>query len=300
MAITGDVGAGKSTLAGIWASLGANVINADEIAKSQWSKPETLAAAVGRWGEGVVKDGAADFSAIARRAFGDEEEYRFMNSLIHPGAKADIRRLSASLRGLVVQEIPLLFETGGGHDWADYIVYVAASGDVKASRNAGRGWDESEVSRRERFMMDSGEKKKKSDLVLCNNGDMESWEGTARDLGLKLMAMSSVCEISTCCGSLEDAEKISSLLVEKHLAACVNISEVKSRYFWKGKVCWDSEWHLSCKTTELALKGAMALIRANHPYELPAITAAELFRSDYRTLEWIAVCCGGFSKGCAE
>jgi dephospho-CoA kinase len=289
--VTGDVGAGKSTLVKIWDSLGATVISADMTAKSQWSKPEVMSEAVARWGSEVSKGGAADFSAIARRAFENEEEYRFMNSLIHPGTAADIRRVSASLRGLVVIEIPLFFEAGGLGDLADYIVYVSAPRNIRAQRNAARGWDEDEIARRERFMMEAEEKKKKSNLVLSNDGDAKRWETVSRERGEKLMAMASAYELVTCCATFEDAREISSMLVEGHLVACVNISEVKSCYFWKDRVWNEPEWQMSCKTTARCLKAAMECIREHHAYELPAITATELSRSDPQTLEWIAESC---------
>jgi dephospho-CoA kinase len=290
-AVTGDVGAGKSTLVRIWASLGANVIDADSAAKAQWSKPDVLSRAVARWGASVSKDGAADFAEIARKAFASEEDYRFMNSLIHPGTRADIRRKAASFRGLVVLEIPLLFEAGG-FGWIDYVVYVSAPDDLRGQRNAARGWDGAEIARRERFMESPDEKKAKSDLVLVNGGDIEIWEAAAREHGERLMAMATACELTTCCGSLEDARRIASILVQQHLAACVNISEVRSCYFWDGRICDEPEWRLSCKTTERALVPAMECVRANHPYELPAMTSAELSRSDIRTLSWIAESCG--------
>jgi dephospho-CoA kinase len=297
-AVTGDVGAGKSTLVKTLASLGANVIDADEIAKSQWAKPEVIGPAAERWGSGVFnEDGTADFRAIAGFGFADEGEYRFMNSLVHPGANADIRRVFASLRGLAVLEIPLLFEGGRQRDLADYIIYVSAPERLRVERNSARGWDAGEIARRERFMKSGDEKKKMSDIVLVNDGDEESWARASKELGLKLLDMSSVHEVSTCCGSRADAERIAAVLVERHLAACFNIHEAGSCYFWKGKIFREDEWALSCKTTERALGAAIACIRDNHTYELPAVTAVELSRSDPATLEWIAESCEGFQKG---
>ncbi|MDR1019585.1 MAG: dephospho-CoA kinase [Synergistaceae bacterium] len=291
VAVTGDVGAGKSHLVNIWASLGAGVIDADSAAKSQWSKPEVLERAVGRWGDGILRDGTADFREISRRAFSDEEEYRFMNSLIHPGTVADICRAAASLRGLVVLEIPLLFESGA-FDWADYIVYVSAPDAQRILRNAARGWGAEEIARRECFMARRDEKMAKSNAVLANDGDIDRWEAASRELGMKLMAMATVHEFSVCCATREDAQRLAALLVENRLAACVNIWAVESRYLWKGGIHDEPEWHMSCKATARSLRPAMECVRANHPYELPAITAVELSRSDPATLEWIVDCCG--------
>jgi dephospho-CoA kinase len=292
VAVTGDVGSGKSHLVKIWAELGAGIIDADSAAKSQWSKPEVLDRAVARWGDGILRDGSADFREIACRAFCDEDEYRFMNSLIHPGTRADICRASASLRGLVVLEIPLLFESGA-LGWVDYVVYVSAPSEQRTQRNAARGWGPEEIARRERFMANGDEKKRQSNLVLSNDGDINRWEAVSRDLGTKLMAMATVHEFSVCCATREDAQAIASLLVHKRLAACVNIWAAWSCYSWKGEVHDEQEWHMSCKTTARSLQPAIECVRANHPYELPAITAVELSRSDPATLEWIVDCCEG-------
>ncbi|GHV55869.1 dephospho-CoA kinase [Synergistales bacterium] len=288
-AVTGDVGAGKSTLSRVMGSVGANVISADDIAKSQWAKPDILARAAARWGSRVLRDGRADFAVVAGIAFSDgadDSELRFMNSLIHPGTRADIKRAVSSMRGLVVIEIPLLFESGG-YEWIDYIIYASASANLRASRNAVRGWDANELSRRERFMMSSDEKISLSDIVLTNDGDMALWEEGARVLGGKLMEMAGVYELRTHCGSLENAEEIARALLEAKLVVCANMTEAASCYRWKGNLYGDNEWEMSCKTTERNLKEAMKRIRELHTYELPAITAAELAGSDWRTLEWV-------------
>jgi periplasmic divalent cation tolerance protein len=176
----------------------------------------------------------------------------------------------------------------------DYVVYVGAAEAARAvrtERDAARGWGMDEIARRERFMAERGGKMKKSDIVLENDGDIEKWERAAREFGGRLLAMSSVCEFSTCCASLDDAERIASILVEGHLAAGVNISEVKSCFYWKGAVSRMPEWRMTCTTTGSALRSALECIRENHPYELPAITAAELSRSDPETLMWVVDSC---------
>jgi dephospho-CoA kinase len=289
-AVTGDVGAGKSTLLGIWASLGATVISADQVAKSQWSKHGVLDTAVRRWGSAVDRDGAADYAAIARMAFADAEECRFMNALIHPGTMADIRRMVSSSRGLVVVEIPLLFETGD-RDWADYIIYVTAPEDARISRNAERGWDAGEIARRERFMIDPAEKKKMSDVTLVNDGNLESWERSSLVFCERLMAMATAHELSVACPSPDAAKRIASLLVERRLAASAHVTGTDSRYRWRSEVRETREWLLTCITTARSLRAAMDCIRTNHPYELPAITVKELARSDPATLAWIAESC---------
>ena len=290
-ALTGDVGAGKSTMSRIWRDMGANVVGADEVAKEQWMRPEVARIASDRWGDDIYRpDGRPNYAKIAERAFSNEAEHRFTNELIHPRTRVEITRRVNALRGWIVAEIPLFFEAGG-HDWVDHIVFVTAARAARAARNAARNWDEREILRREKNLLSSGEKQKKSDLVLSNDGDLAAWGRRARELGAHFLRVAGVCELQTCCGSFEEAQKIASLLVKKRLAACVNIGEVKSIYRWQGKTEADAEWSLTCKTTQSARREAIACIKVNHPYDLPAITATELCHADYATLAWVAENC---------
>lgn len=69
------------------------------------------------------------------------------------------------------------------------------------------------------------------------------------------------------------AEKLAFLLIEHKLAACVNIlPEIKSVYFWEGKLTRDKEVKLMIKTTDEVAEKAVPFIKANHPYSVPEIT----------------------------
>ncbi len=288
--LTGDVGAGKSTLADVWQGQGAHIVNADRIAKEQWKKEDIVEAALQRWGDSIMTDGAVDYKKVAGMAFADRAEYDFLRSLIHPGTIADMQKEAALLRGWVVVEVPLLFETGVP-DWVDYVVYVSADPVLRARRNGSRGWDEAEIERRESFMMKSVEKVALSDLELINDGDLSLWIETAREWGTLFAKMAGVIEMTTQCPTEECAKTLARKLIERRLAACVNIGRIKSVFSWGGKVCLEAEWSLLCKTTRSLRKEVIRCIKANHPYELPAITATESDGSDPATLEWIVRSC---------
>jgi periplasmic divalent cation tolerance protein len=73
------------------------------------------------------------------------------------------------------------------------------------------------------------------------------------------------------------AEKIATLLVERRVAACVNmIPGVRSVYFWQGEIVHDSEIKLFIKTSSSHAEQAQQLIRENHPYTVPEITTLGL------------------------
>lgn len=105
--LTGDVGAGKSTVSSVWASLGAHVVSADTIVAALWKRNEMVELAAGRWGERILRPGMAlDHSAISRIVFGDEKEYRWVCETIHPLVREEMERVVESLDGWIVAEIP--------------------------------------------------------------------------------------------------------------------------------------------------------------------------------------------------
>ena len=75
----------------------------------------------------------------------------------------------------------------------------------------------------------------------------------------------------------EAARPMAKLLVEKRLAACVNIvPKIESVYWWEGKVNEDIEALLICKTTEMKLDALMTWVNDTHSYDLPEVIAVKL------------------------
>lgn len=87
---------------------------------------------------------------------------------------------------------------------------------------------------------------------------------------------------------LEKATEIARLLVERELAACVNlVPQVRSIYRWKGEVCDDREVLMIIKTREELFEPLMEEVRRVHHYELPEVISWRIEKgfSDY--LQWI-------------
>ncbi len=86
----------------------------------------------------------------------------------------------------------------------------------------------------------------------------------------------------------ESAEKLAAVLIERRLAACVNIlSPCSSLYRWQGEVQHDEEHPLLIKTAADRYAELEASIRANHPYELPEIIAVSLTHGLAAYLQWV-------------
>ena len=85
------------------------------------------------------------------------------------------------------------------------------------------------------------------------------------------------------------AERLAGLLVEKRLAACVNIlAPCRSVYRWQGAVRHDEEHPLLIKTTAERYPALEQALRAGHPYELPEIIAVPIERGLPAYLQWVA------------
>ncbi|NLL35912.1 MAG: dephospho-CoA kinase, partial [Fretibacterium sp.] len=122
LAVTGEIGAGKSTVARLFEELGALLLNADSIVAELWKSEELVALAVARWGPGIL-DGKGHVlsSHVAERLFSTKSEYEWGCSVIHPRVKREMCRLVEASDRWVVAEIPMLFEAGVP-DWVTEIV----------------------------------------------------------------------------------------------------------------------------------------------------------------------------------
>jgi periplasmic divalent cation tolerance protein len=85
------------------------------------------------------------------------------------------------------------------------------------------------------------------------------------------------------------AEKLADMLVERRLAACVNIlAPCRSVYRWKAVLQHDEEHPLLIKTSAARYAALEQAIRAGHPYELPEIIAVPIERGLPAYLDWVA------------
>jgi len=85
------------------------------------------------------------------------------------------------------------------------------------------------------------------------------------------------------------AERLADLVVEKNLAACVNIlAPCRSVYRWQGAVQHDEEHPMLIKTTTERYGALEQVLRSGHPYELPEIIAVPIERGLPAYLDWVA------------
>lgn len=224
LGVTGDVGAGKSTITEIFRQCGASVVSADAVTHEKWRDPAILDNAVRRWGEGVLlPDGRINAPRVASIVFSDMAEYRWLCRMLHPVVREEMGRRISRFSGWVVAEIPLLFENGVP-EWIDETLYISASEVQRVERNSSRGWDGSELRRRESFLLSSENKKKMADLVLNNDIPLEDQRMRLKGLSERYRKIAMICRIQVQLFSKEIAAQFASMLLEKELACEIDIN----------------------------------------------------------------------------
>ena len=95
--------------------------------------------------------------------------------------------------------------------------------------------------------------------------------------------------VLTTASSEDEAKKLAHALVERRLAACVNIvPQITSVYRWQDKVENASEWLLLIKTTHSAFPQVRDAIHELHSYEVPECVLLEIAEGSSQYLAWIA------------
>lgn len=197
--LTGGIGSGKSTVAGMLEKLGATLIDVDAIVRElqQPGAPllEEIAAAFGP--EVIDAHGALDREALGAIVFRDPEARQTLNRIVHPklGAEVAPRLARARQAGvpLVVLDIPLLFEgrrAGSGGASAmhfDFTVVVWVPREIQIERQLLReDYDRDEAERRIDAQMPLDEKLALADLVIDNSASLADTERQVRELYARL------------------------------------------------------------------------------------------------------------------
>jgi periplasmic divalent cation tolerance protein len=100
--------------------------------------------------------------------------------------------------------------------------------------------------------------------------------------------VSGVFQIASTIDSREAAQSLADALVERRLAACVQIAgPISSTYRWEGELRHDDEFLLLCKVPEERLREAIAAIEELHSYDVPEVLAFEVDAGSPSYLDWV-------------
>jgi len=176
--LTGGIGSGKSTVAGLLADKGAVVVDADEVARAVVEPGEpAFAALVERFGDAIVSpDGGLDRAALAAVAFATDEERRALEAITHPAINEEFgRRLAAApADAVVVCDVPLLAEapTARARGYRAIIV-VEAPRALRLERLERRGVDRADAERRMAAQASDEERRALATFLVDNAGTPE-------------------------------------------------------------------------------------------------------------------------------
>jgi periplasmic divalent cation tolerance protein len=95
------------------------------------------------------------------------------------------------------------------------------------------------------------------------------------------------CIITTTCPDENEAKHLASKLVDHCLAACVQLSSIKSYYTWQGEVCIAPEIRLTIKTRTRLYENIEKFIKSHHSYEVPQIVQTAITDGSDDYLDWI-------------
>jgi dephospho-CoA kinase len=181
VAITGGIGAGKSTALESFRRHGAATVSSDEIVHHLLrTDPDVKRALTERLGNEILgPDGAPDRERIALRVFKDRDALGFLENLLHPLVSREYLTWREQLARLpnpprvCVTEVPLLYEVGAETRF-DKVVVITAPSKLREARSGGRTDD------RESRLIPDREKAKRADFVYVNTGtpeDLDAWVG---------------------------------------------------------------------------------------------------------------------------
>jgi dephospho-CoA kinase len=179
MGLTGGIGSGKSTVAGLLAARGAWIVDADRIAR-EVVEPGTpgLAAVVEAFGPGVLTaDGALDRPALAAIVFADPAARATLDGIVHPLVRARAAEVVAAAPpdAVVVQDVPLLVETGQAASY-DLVLVVETDPETRVRRLVQRGLTEDDARARIAAQATDEQRRAVADVVLDNSGTPEELE----------------------------------------------------------------------------------------------------------------------------
>lgn len=193
--LTGSIASGKSTVSSIFRHAGAQIIDADQIARDvvrkglpAWRK------IVAHFGPRVLMaDGNLNRASLAEVVFNDPVQKRHLNAIVHPYVNRRIKELTRQYQkeqpdGVLVLDVPLLYEVGMEKD-LNKVIVVYVPEVLQLQRLVKRdGLSEQAARTRIRAQMSMEEKKQRADIVIDNSGSLEATQDAALKVYRALVA----------------------------------------------------------------------------------------------------------------
>lgn len=187
--LTGNIGSGKSTVAGLFKELGAEIIDADQIARDvvRQGKP-ALKEIAELFGKDVLNsDGTLNRKYMADIVFSNDEKREQLNNIIHPKIydkiTGSIKNYSKKGAGIVIIEAALILEKKGLLKLIESLIVVSISRETQVKRLRSRGdLSAEQISARIKSQLSNSEKIKHADYIIDNNGKLENTREQVRQI----------------------------------------------------------------------------------------------------------------------
>lgn len=176
--LTGGIGSGKSTVAELFAELGADVVDTDQIARALTGPGQAAVEEIARrFGpQYATADGALDRTRMGKLAFEDARARKDLESILHPPIRREAeRRVANSTAAYAILVVPLLFESGTYQSLVRRVLVVDSDQETRIERVRRRN----NLSRKEILaviaaQIGQAERVRRADDVIRNDGDLAS------------------------------------------------------------------------------------------------------------------------------
>jgi dephospho-CoA kinase len=186
--LTGSIGMGKSTVAGMFADEGIAVFDADACVHRLQGKDGALVPAIETAFPGTTSADGVNRQKLGAAVFGDAARLKLLESIIHPAVALERKTFFDSHKGddLIVFDIPLLFEKGGA-DSVDAIIVVSAPADIQRTRVLARpGMSEEKLAQIIGLQTPDAEKRANADYVIDTSGSLSDTRHQLHKIVIKL------------------------------------------------------------------------------------------------------------------
>lgn len=174
--LTGQSGAGKSTVSRLFAERGATVIDADALVREIYSASSPCVAVIASvfGGDCLLENGAVNRKLLAERAFSSPERTALLGSIVHPFVTAELLKRLRGTEGIVIYDAPQLFESGADAV-CDLVIAVTAAEETRVERIIRRdGVTDGQARLRVGAQLSEEFFRVNADIIIENNDDADT------------------------------------------------------------------------------------------------------------------------------
>lgn len=195
--LTGGIGSGKSTVAKMFEELGAVIIDADQVSRDLMRPGSPVLAQVAEtFGDQILtNDGRLIRPELAKIVFSDSQAREKLNNIVHPAVRrhsaqlAEEAQVAPDFSGVIIEDIPLLAETGQAHRF-DAVVVVEVEPGIRLQRLVQqRGMTEDDARARMAAQASDEQRREIATWVVDNSRSLDDTRGQVEQIYSRLQDM---------------------------------------------------------------------------------------------------------------